>query len=615
MVYCINHLCSQRNNPNDAENCLACGTPLLINGRIRLLRPLSSIDEEIPTYTEVFEVEDAGTKLHPGFQIRVMKILKWNEPKLVELVRQEALALQVIEHPGIPESTMDDYFAFPLKGTRIELHCVIMQKIEGENLRQWLEAYGRISQEVALEWFSQLIDIIDLVHRSGFFHRDIKPENIIYQPGSNKLVLVDFGAARRITRTYLTKISTSGGTRTGLGSGHEITSIVTPFFTPLEQIEGQAVPQSDFYALGRTFVNLVTGISLMDIPKNQDRSRLIWRKYAPQIDKPFADLLDDMMAPAPAQRPTNTKVIIQRLKKLPLQTKVQKVLKSKTFIFSVFIGFLTLADIGMLKILLPGLANTLIAGGEKLEIANDSQKAQQKFNLALLLSPQSKVSISTFYFNKASKNLNNPEIAKKYYELAIKYNNQDISAYNNLAIICQQLNDINCVKNSYKNQFKLKHDSWEGHYGLGNFYEQQGKYDLAEKQYEIAMATSDQAIFAVAALARLKNKRGDDNGAAILALQGLNKTNNRELKASLYKDLGWSKLMQNHLTEAKGYLEKAIELDSQRTDAYCLLSQVEEALGKTDDARIHIEVCIIAKSSLPEVFMWRQNLLDRILKK
>ncbi|MHC5730194.1 MAG: 4-Cys prefix domain-containing protein, partial [Nostoc sp.] len=46
MVYCINPLCTQRHNPDETENCLSCGNTLLINGRIRLLRPLSSLENQ-----------------------------------------------------------------------------------------------------------------------------------------------------------------------------------------------------------------------------------------------------------------------------------------------------------------------------------------------------------------------------------------------------------------------------------------------------------------------------------------------------------------------------------------------------------------------------------------
>ncbi|ODH02548.1 protein kinase [Nostoc sp. KVJ20] len=649
MGYCINPLCTQRHNPDSAENCLACGNPLIINGRIRLLRPLRSLEQNPYTYTDVFEIEDAGTEEHPQSQIRVMKVLRWiDDSKLVELLKRESLILQILDHPGIPKSNREDYFTFRLNDNLLELHCLVMHKFEGENLTQRVQSYGRISQEMAYEWLLQLMEILDLVHRSGFFHRDIKPENIVHQPDGN-LALVDFGGARQLSRTYFAKVSTSGGTSTGFGNGYEITAVRTPCYSPLEQIHGQAVPQSDFYALGRTFVYLVTGISLIEIKMDEQTGRLIWRDKALHIDKILADLLDDMMAPFVGQRPQSTQIIIQRLQRLPSQSKLNRVIKSKPFKLTVFV----LSIIGLIYASLPLVAKYYLDSGKKAYKENQFDQAENDFQQAVYLNNSLKStvadyflnqgkeaykenriadaekdfqraikyghdltnSVSTFYFEKGLQHQNDPKIARDNYELAIKYNPKDDSAYNNLAVACQQLQDYTCVSNSYEKIFMLKPNKWESHYGLGFFYDGQGKYDLAEKQYKLAIKSSSEAIFAIAALSRLKNKSGDYNTAVTLALQGLSKTENRELQASFYKDLGWARLMQNRLSESKKYLEKAIDLDGQRIDAYCLLSQIQEALGKNDDARISIAACILGKSGLPEVIIWREDLLDRILKK
>lgn len=611
--YCINPFCDRRQNPDDVGNCLCCGTSLLINDRIRLVKPLRALTDDPFTYIEVFEVDDAGTEWNPIRKWRVMKVLRWDTPKLVKLIEQESLALQLIQHPNIPESTVDDFFTFVPNNSRLTLHCLIMDKIEGHNLEQWIESNGRISQPLALEWLKQLVEILDVVHHSDFFHRDIKPSNIILQP-NGQLALVDFGTARRLTNTYLAKVSGSGGTNTGRGGRYEITAVVSSRYTPLEQIEGQAVPQSDFFALGRTFVQLVTGTQLIDLPKEQQTGKLIWRDKAPQIDNPFADFIEELMAPLPVQRPQTTRLILQRLEKLPQQIKTYKLTNSQIFKYSKY-ALMGLVVVGGVFLSIPLAANYLVTQGQKLETANNSQGAQELFNWALKISPRSNRTISSFYFDKGSRNLDNPQLAKKYYELAVKYNDKDASVYNNLAAMCQLLGDISCVKNSYEKQFTLEPNNWEGHYGLGNFYESQGKYDLAQNEYQIAMQKSEQAIPAIAALSRLKNKNKDYNAAIYLATKGLRKTQNRELQASLYKDLGWASFRQKKLNLAQQYLEKATNLDPERTDAFCLQSQVEEALNKKDDARISLEVCMLGKSSLPEVFMWRQELLDRILKK
>ena len=330
MSYCINPLCTQRENPDGVENCLSCGTSLLINDRIRLVKPLKPLTDDPYIYFDVFEVDDTGTHWHPVREQRVMKVLKWNTPKLTDLIQQESHTLQLVRHPKIPRSTLDDYFTFIPSNKLLTLHCLIMDKFEGQNLEEWIEFNGRISQFLALEWLKQLVEILHEVHRSNFFHRDIKPSNIILQP-SGELALVDFGVARRVTDTYLAKVSGSGGTDTGRGGRYEITSVVSPCYTPMEQINGRAVPQSDFYALGRTFVRLLTGISLIDLPTDEKTGNLIWRNKVPQIDKPFADFLDELMAPLPGQRPQTTEVILQRLEKLPQQIKNYKLANSKIF--------------------------------------------------------------------------------------------------------------------------------------------------------------------------------------------------------------------------------------------------------------------------------------------
>jgi serine/threonine protein kinase len=141
----------------------------------------------------------------------------------------------------------------------------------------------------ALNWLKQLVEILDKVHQQGLWHRDIKPSNIMLQPNGN-LVLIDFGAV-------------------GVGE----TRIISADYSPTEQMEGKTVLQSDFFALGRTFVYLLTGKRPWDLRKNSTTERLIWRYLAPSISSNLAQLIDDLMAPAPANRPKNTQEILRRI--------------------------------------------------------------------------------------------------------------------------------------------------------------------------------------------------------------------------------------------------------------------------------------------------------------
>ncbi|MCP6762352.1 MAG: tetratricopeptide repeat protein [Fischerella sp. CENA71] len=613
MSYCINPLCNERSNPDDAEQCSACGTSLLINNRIRLLRPLR---DDSYSYTDIFEVEDLGTKWHPVREIRLMKVLKWaSEPKRVELIQREALALQVIRHPGVPTSTIDDYFTFYPNQSSIELHCLVMQKMSGENLESWINNYGKISQSLAVDWLKQLVKILDTVHRSTFFHRDIKPSNIIVQE-HGQLALIDFGGTRQITDTYLAKISVNGGTSTGLGSEsrYQTTRLGTPLYSPLEQINGQAIPQSDFYALGRTFVRLITGEELIKLKTDPETGNLIWRHKAPHLDKPLADLLDDLMAPFPAKRPPNCQVILQRLERLPLQSKINRIIKAKPFQISAIVLSI-LSIFGIYRASLPWVANYFLSEGKKAELENRFTDAQKSFDTAIKLNKSATYEISAFYFSEASRNLPRPQIAKKYYTKAIKYNPSDVYAYNNLALVCQELSDFKCAESNYSSALKLQPSNWSAHYGIGSFYDDQGKYEKAAQHYLLAIKEGgNAAVHAMNNLSRLENRNGEYTKAELLALKGLQKTSDTQLQAALYKNLGWSLLEKKLYIQAKNSLQKAIELDPQRADSYCLLARTQEVLGELDDAKLSWEPCLILNSSLPEVTLWRQQVFERISK-
>lgn len=305
----------------------------------------------------------------------------------------------------------------------------------------------------------------------------------------------------------------------------------------MEQINGQAVPQSDFYALGRTLVHLVSGMSLMRLPTDKSTGNLVWRDKALQIDKPFADFIEELMAPLPGQRPQTTRVILQRLEGLPFKSKINRIVKSKLFLISASITFaLTLVALGYAS--LPVIANNYLNQGKKAHKENRFIDAESDFNTAIKYNSNLTDSVSEFYFDQGDRHEDKPELARKNYELAIKFNPNNVSAYNNLALICQQMYDLSCIENTYQIIFKLQPKMWEARYGLGSFYDDHGKYDLAEQQYKLAIQSSEQAIPAVNNLSRLKNIIGDYSAAEALALQGLQKI--KTLKYRLHYTRIWA---------------------------------------------------------------------------
>ncbi|HEY9599401.1 MAG TPA: hypothetical protein V6D33_17190, partial [Cyanophyceae cyanobacterium] len=92
--------------------------------------------------------------------------------------------------------------------------------------------------------------------------------------------------------------------------------VVSPGYTPREQMEGKAVPQSDFFALGRTFIYLLTGKPPNLLSENPRTGQLMWQDSAPHLSQPVVDLIDYLIKPFPGQRPHNAQEILQLITKI-----------------------------------------------------------------------------------------------------------------------------------------------------------------------------------------------------------------------------------------------------------------------------------------------------------
>lgn len=133
MTLCINPNCSihkQKQNHNNPF-CSSCGSELRLQGRYQVIDLLS----DRTGFGKIYDVTDATETGKP----KILKVLKEhlnNEPKAIELFKREADVLQQLKHPGIPN--VDGYFQFSTRNGPL-LHCIVMEKIDGPNLAQWLE--------------------------------------------------------------------------------------------------------------------------------------------------------------------------------------------------------------------------------------------------------------------------------------------------------------------------------------------------------------------------------------------------------------------------------------------------------------------------------------------
>lgn len=325
MAYCVNPYCQDPDNsiasgsalpPIDSERlCHSCQTPLLLKDRYTILGPpLCDRHPTLSPNAKVFEVRDSRDP-NP----KVLKVLCSSQAKLVSLFKQEQEILTDREHPheGIPKG----YDAFDLITPYGQvLPCLVMEKIIGQNLEQRRLALGPIDGQTALNELKQLAEILHHIHQQDFFHRDIKPSNIMRRSGNGRLVLIDFGTARRVTETIV--------------AGQASTVVVSYNYTAPEQLNGQAEKRSDFYALGKTILHLMTDLPKLneeDVPPANPKE-FASRSQA-KLSPAFEKLLFDLIHPSPNLRPRDTSELLKRIKDIEKEGDRRKQ-KNITLIFA-----------------------------------------------------------------------------------------------------------------------------------------------------------------------------------------------------------------------------------------------------------------------------------------
>lgn len=143
---------------------------------------------------------------------------------------------------------------------------IVMEKIDGRTLRELLdERPGHcFTPEEVERIIGQLVDALEVIHLNGVFHLDISPDNVM-QTKSGKIVLIDFGAARRSLRT------------SGSGGGPRQFKYA---YAPIEVVAGTSVgPQSDLFELAMMAHELLCG----DLPPSYAQRAATDDEWQPQL--------------------------------------------------------------------------------------------------------------------------------------------------------------------------------------------------------------------------------------------------------------------------------------------------------------------------------------------
>jgi serine/threonine-protein kinase len=168
--------------------------------------------------------------------------------KAVADFRRESLLLTSLEHPSIP--TVYDYFY----DAGLNRFYLVMKFISGGDIatRQRNAPGNVIDEKTVAEWAWQVADVLDYLHNQPkpIIYRDLKPANLMIDGNTGRVMLIDFGIAR-----WVTKKQEKG-----------VTAVGTMGYAPPELFSGNVGPRSDIYSLGATMFHLLTGADPQDNP-------------------------------------------------------------------------------------------------------------------------------------------------------------------------------------------------------------------------------------------------------------------------------------------------------------------------------------------------------------
>jgi tRNA A-37 threonylcarbamoyl transferase component Bud32 len=223
-------------------------------GRYHLVEPLGEGGMAL-----VYKAYDAT--LERSVAIKVIRTERGGDEAFLHRFRREAKALAQLDHPYILKIL--DY------GEQDGMPYLVMPFLPGGTLK---ERMGKpLGYMEAARSLAPVARALAFAHQQGIVHRDVKPANILITQ-SGAFTLSDFGIAKLLEGGESNQL-----TATGMGIG-------TPDYMAPEQWLGKSGPQSDVYALGIVFFELITGR----------------RPYT--ADTPAAVLLKHMYDPLPRPR-------------------------------------------------------------------------------------------------------------------------------------------------------------------------------------------------------------------------------------------------------------------------------------------------------------------------
>jgi len=271
----------------------------VIKGRYKL------IDERgRGSFATVYVARD--TENNHIYAVKVMHLELSNDGELLARFQREAHILLNLSDPHIVRIV--DY------GNDNNMHFIVMDYIDGQNLKYHMITQGMMEPLHALDYSRQIAEGLDTAYKQGVVHRDIKPQNILIN-SKGVVKITDFGLARSRETVTLTQSNVFMG---------------TAYYISPEQAESgrSADTRSDLYSAATVLFEMLTGRPPFEGETAVDIVIKHMNEKVPSICRLRHDLPMDMdifmqkaMAKSPTERYTTPQEFIAALDQL--QQRIQ----------------------------------------------------------------------------------------------------------------------------------------------------------------------------------------------------------------------------------------------------------------------------------------------------
>jgi serine/threonine protein kinase len=258
----------------------------------------------------VYECVD--TYVDAKLAVKVIPNVPGRGKELLKRAHAEAKLLYKLSHPNVVRVTT-------ARQVGEKMVCIVMEKLEGLSLRQFLRLHKRLTVTEALLIVRQIAAGVGAAHKLNVIHRDLKPENVFILPPDNQVKVLDFGIAKFLGQ--------------GIDTTNKFRIHGTPLYMSPEHLQSTCVTaRSDIYELGTVAFELITGKipCLVDLenPNYQQLAYAQIMKVPPPLNRMIRDVgprtekwMKRATAKDPAQRFSSMNEVIDAIDEALLEQK------------------------------------------------------------------------------------------------------------------------------------------------------------------------------------------------------------------------------------------------------------------------------------------------------